>query len=79
MGQICIDKAYRGKKIFDLLYEGHKEYFMNQYDLLVAEVSTSNYRTLKAHKRIGFKTIYTYRDAIDEWDVVVWAWRSEYK
>lgn len=77
MGQICIDKAYRGKKIVDLLYQGHKNHFINQFDLLVTEVSTSNVRSLKAHEKIGFKTIHTYRDAIDEWDVIVWDWRLE--
>src|SRR4029078_3090086 len=27
MGQVCVDKAYRGKGIFEMLYHKHKELF----------------------------------------------------
>ena len=72
MGQVCIAKAHRGKGLFDQLYQHHKQVYSSQYDLLATEVSTSNYRSLKAHQNTGFQTIHTYRDAMDEWDVVVW-------
>lgn len=72
MGQICIDKAHRGKGLFDLLYQHHKTVYRNQYDLLLTEISTSNHRSLRAHQRVGFETIHTYQDHLDEWDVVVW-------
>jgi ribosomal protein S18 acetylase RimI-like enzyme len=74
MGQICIHPHYRGKGIFDMLYQKHKEIYSPRYELLVTEISTSNYRSQKAHERVGFKTIHTYKDAIDEWNVVVWEW-----
>lgn len=72
MGQICIDKAHRGKGLFDLLYQHHKAVYSKQYDLLLTEISTSNHRSLRAHQRVGFETIHTYHDHLDEWDVVVW-------
>ena len=75
MGQVCIDKDYRGKGIFNILFQKHKEVYSNAYELLVTEISTSNYRSLKAHEKIGFTTIYTYSDALDEWNVVVWDWQ----
>ena len=75
MGQVCIAKEHRGKGLFDQLYQHHKASFSSRFEMLVTEVSTSNYRSLKAHKNIGFETINTYRDAMDEWDVVVWNWR----
>jgi ribosomal protein S18 acetylase RimI-like enzyme len=74
MGQICVDSSYRGQGIFDMLYQKHKDVYQPQFDLLVTEISTSNTRSQRAHERVGFKTIYTYRDVIDEWNVVVWDW-----
>ena len=76
MGQICIDKDYRGKGLFRLLYEKHKELYSGKYDMLVTEVSTNNKRSQAAHEKVGFVTINTYPDAEDEWNVVVWDWRG---
>ncbi len=74
MGQVCIDKDYRRKGIFKMLFEQHKKIYSPTYNLLVTEISTKNYRSQKAHEKIGFTTIYTYRDSLDEWNVVVWDW-----
>jgi len=74
MGQICIDKDYRGKGIVDLLYQKHKEAYSARYDFILTEISARNIRSQKAHEKVGFKTIYTYRDSMDEWNVVVWEW-----
>jgi GNAT superfamily N-acetyltransferase len=76
MGQICIDKAYRGQGLFDLLYKAHKNTFSATYDLLATEIATRNKRSLRAHERVGFKTINVYRDTLDEWAVVVWDWEA---
>jgi len=75
MGQVCIDKAYRGKGIFEMLYQKHKTLFEKDYDFVVTEISTSNSRSLSAHKKIGFKIIYTYANTTDEWNVVLWNWK----
>lgn len=74
MGQICIHKAYRGKGLFALLYQKHKELFQGRFDFVITEISSSNLRSLKAHEKIGFKTIFTYSDSMDEWKVVLWEW-----
>lgn len=74
MGQVCIDEDYRGKGVFQMLYHQHKKLFANNFDFVVTEISTSNKRSMKAHKNIGFKTIYSYRDVLDEWNVVLWNW-----
>jgi len=74
MGQVCIDKDYRGKGIFKMLFQKHMELYSNKYELLVTEISTTNYRSQKAHEKVGFTTIHTYKDALDEWNVVVWDW-----
>ena len=72
MGQICVDKAYRGRGLFDALYAKHREEYSSRFDLLVTEIATRNHRSNNAHKRVGFTTINTFRDETDEWNVVVW-------
>ena len=74
MGQVCVDAAYRGKHVFQMLYTQHKRLFEKDFDFVVTEISTRNKRSMRAHEKVGFKTIYTYSDAIDEWNVVVWEW-----
>jgi ribosomal protein S18 acetylase RimI-like enzyme len=75
MGQICIDKKYRGRGIVDLLYQKHKELYGQQFDFILTEISTRNKRSIKAHEKIGFTSIYKYTDETDEWDVVIWNWQ----
>jgi hypothetical protein len=75
MGQICVAKEYRGRGVVKMLYDGHREAMHHEYDLIVTEISTSNHRSIKAHERIGFVSIHTYRDELDEWSVVAWDWQ----
>ena len=75
MGQICIHKDYRGIGVFPMLYNHHKELFQHKFDFVVTDISTNNPRSIRAHEKVGFKTIYTYTDATDEWNVVVWNWK----
>lgn len=74
MGQVCIAKKYRGQGLFEQLYAHHKKVYQSQFDLFVTEISTRNHRSLRAHEKVGFKTIYTHRDSLDEWAVVAWDW-----
>jgi hypothetical protein len=76
MGQVCVAKEYRGKGVFEMLYQQHKKSYSNKYDLLVTKISTMNHRSLKAHKKVGFETIIIEKDELDEWAVVVWDWRK---
>ena len=52
MGQVCIDKNYRGKGIFPMLFKKLKELYSGKYELLVTEISTKNYRSLKHMKKL---------------------------
>jgi ribosomal protein S18 acetylase RimI-like enzyme len=74
IGQICIDKAYRGQGLFEQLYQAHRDIYGSAYDFIVTEVSLSNKRSLRAHERVGFKTINVYRDETDDWEVILWDW-----
>jgi GNAT superfamily N-acetyltransferase len=74
MGQICIEKHYRRTGVFDQLYQKHKEIYSGQFDFVVTEVATRNQRSLRAHARVGFETVYVHRDELDEWAVILWNW-----
>jgi ribosomal protein S18 acetylase RimI-like enzyme len=74
MGQICVDKEYRGQGLFDMLYHKHREVYRPEYDFIITEVATRNTRSMRAHERVGFKTIHTYTDELDHWAVVLWNW-----
>ena len=74
MGQICVAESHRGQGIFDGLYAAHKKHFAADFDICVTEVAVRNTRSQRAHERVGFRTIYTYEDYTDVWNVVVWDW-----
>ncbi|CAM1371339.1 Acetyltransferase (GNAT) family protein [Tenacibaculum sediminilitoris] len=70
MGQICIDKHYRGKGVFRGLYTKMKEEFSGIYDSIITEVDEENTRSMNAHKAIGFKTLKTYRSNNHNWEII---------
>jgi hypothetical protein len=75
MGQVCIDKPWRGQGVFAMLYQHHKKVYSERFDMVITEISVTNVRSQKAHEKVGFKTIYTYTDAVDTWNVVAWDWK----
>ncbi|MBS1996428.1 MAG: GNAT family N-acetyltransferase [Cyanobacteria bacterium SZAS LIN-2] len=56
-GPVCVDKESRGSGIFSRLYQALfqqlSELYPGRFELAVALVSTSNPRSLAAHKKIG--------------------------
>ncbi len=76
MGQVCVARAFRGQGVFDALYRGHREAYAGRFDFTVTEIATRNTRSMRAHERVGFQRLTTYRDALDEWAVVLWDWRG---
>lgn len=78
VGQVCVDKQYRGKSILENSYLAYKNRFINKFDFAITEVATRNFRSLKAHAKIGFKEIHRYIDPVEtEWSIVVWDWQNE--
>lgn len=75
MGQICIAETYRGMGIFEKLYQKHKEAYSDKFEICLTEVSSSNTRSMRAHEKVGFKTIHNFDDATDNWNIMVWDWR----
>jgi hypothetical protein len=73
VGQVCVDFAYRGQKIFDNAYAFYKSSLKDKYQIAVTEIATENVRSLKAHERVGFKKIHEFTDVFGiEWAIVVW-------
>lgn len=77
MGQVCVDKAYRGLGLFDGMYHEQRRQMSGDYDFVVTEVATRNTRSMRAHERVGFKTIHTYTDSEhgEEWAIILWNWK----
>jgi len=77
VGQVCIHKEYRGKRLLDDCYAAYKNNFKNKYDFAITEIAITNYRSRAAHKRIGFVEIHTYKDFnAKEWSIVVLDWEN---
>ncbi len=72
MGQICVAEEYRGQGAFEGLYQKHRELYSPDFDLLITEVSTNNTRSMRAHERVGFRTIHVHQDHVDTWNVIAW-------
>jgi GNAT superfamily N-acetyltransferase len=78
VGQVCVDKTYRGKGILDQCYGEYKKAFKNKYDLAITEISARNTRSLKAHERIGFKELHRFvANDGEEWVIVFWKFKDQ--
>jgi L-amino acid N-acyltransferase YncA len=78
IGQVCIEKKYRGQGIFDNCYAAYKAYYFDKYDFAITEIAKTNLRSLNAHKRIGFIEIHSYVGPDQtEWIVVIWNWKND--
>ncbi|MFD0863337.1 GNAT family N-acetyltransferase [Sungkyunkwania multivorans] len=71
MGQVCIDRQYRGKGIFRDLYKYMRAALSKDFEMLITEVNKKNTRSLNAHKAIGFEILSTS----DDWLVIAWDWK----
>ncbi len=76
VGQVCIDKSFRGQGILDKCYDTYKSFYGSKYDFAITEIAKTNNRSLNAHKRIGFKEIKTYTSNNIDWIIVVWDWQN---
>ena len=75
VGQVCVDKAYRGQGVLDRCYEFYRETFQPHYDFAITEIDALNGRSLAAHKRIGFQELNRFHSPDGtEWVIVIWDW-----
>ena len=76
VGQVCIARKHRGQGLFDKMYAAYRKHLAPNYQMAITEVSGKNVRSLKAHWRVGFKTILEYQnEAGQDWHIILWDWR----
>jgi GNAT superfamily N-acetyltransferase len=71
-GQVCVDRAYRGRGLLARLYEQVRRSTPTPYDLCVTEIAARNQVSVRAHERMGFEPIATYSDGREAWVIVAW-------
>jgi GNAT superfamily N-acetyltransferase len=71
-GQVCVDREHRGKGLAARLYEQLRVSLEERCELCVTEIATRNRVSVRAHARMGFEIISTYRDPREEWAIVAW-------
>lgn len=75
VGQVCVDKAYRGQGVLAATYAEYKRQFEMRYDFAITEIATRNPRSLRAHEKIGFSEVHRFvAPNKEEWSIVVWEW-----
>ena len=75
MGQVCVNKDFRGQGIFNGLYQHLKHCMKDDFTLTVTEIATRNTRSMKAHANVGFKRVKQYISPEGEsWEIVCWDW-----
>jgi hypothetical protein len=74
MGQVCVAAGFRGQGVFDGMYEHLGAVYRDQFDFVITEVAERNTRSMRAHERVGFRTLYQYNSPLsgDSWRVIVW-------
>ena len=70
MGQICVDKKYRGQGIFRGLYTAMKNTVSENFNYIITEVDSTNIRSLNAHYAVGFTLLKTYSADAKEWKLI---------
>jgi ribosomal protein S18 acetylase RimI-like enzyme len=77
MGQICIEKNYRGKGIFRGMYQHMRRCMQTNFHYIITEVDETNTRSMAAHKAVGFETIRSYMAPNSVvWEILAWDIRT---
>ncbi|HDZ15152.1 hypothetical protein LCGC14_0776050 [marine sediment metagenome] len=71
MGQICVDKGFRGQGVFRKLYLSMRDVVRTEFKCIITEVDTENTRSIRAHHTVGFKDLVTYRSGGQDWKIIV--------
>jgi predicted GNAT superfamily acetyltransferase len=76
VGQVCIEKNYRGQGLLNEMYAAYKNNFQHKYDFAITEIATNNIRSIRAHQKVGFFEVHIFIDASNtEWSIVIWDWK----
>ncbi|OAV43236.1 GNAT family N-acetyltransferase [Lewinella sp. 4G2] len=77
MGQVCVDKEYRGRKLVDRMYKYLRTCYSLHYPYLITSIDEHNTRSRRVHQRMRFQELRTATAPTgQEWVVVGWDWRK---
>ena len=76
VGQLCVDKDYRGTGLVPQLYRLFRASLEMDYRYAITDVAKANRRSLQAHRKIGFQAIHSINFDGLEGDVVLWDWTT---
>lgn len=76
MGQVCVDRNYRGQGIFRGLYEEMRRQLSPHFQYMVTEAAHRNKRSVRAHLSVGCEILEEYASEIDgeKWVIFIWDW-----
>lgn len=76
VGQLCVDKNYRGQGLVDGLYQACRNHHQGKFDFLLSDVSALNPRSFRAHQRVGFVPLAEFPDEFtgETWHILLWDW-----
>lgn len=74
VGQLCVDKAYRGQGIVQKLYNNFRLCMENRFLCCITDIDQNNPRSLKAHIKSGFEIVDTLDYGGASWNLVLWNW-----
>lgn len=75
MGQVCVDKPFRGQGVFGGLYRTMRRFYGESFDFVITEVAQENQRSIRAHEKVGFRLLRRYTNPQGEqWDLIFWGW-----
>jgi hypothetical protein len=79
MGQVCIADDFRGQKIFDRMYHKQHQLYGDRFQLLITCISDKNTRSLRAHTRVGFQVVHSFKNSVSDenWNIVLWDWHLQ--
>ncbi len=80
MGQVCVADGYRGQGLFDRMYQHHQAVYGGDFQLLITDISARNTRSIRAHERVGFRSLREFYEpgAGEIWVVVAWDLKKEH-
>ncbi|WP_299548227.1 GNAT family N-acetyltransferase [Seonamhaeicola sp.] len=71
MGQICVDKSYRGQGVFRGLYHHMKQELNHQFETIITLIDVKNTRSIAAHRAVGFKLLKNFAQGDKSLDLVI--------
>lgn len=74
VGQLCVEKTYRGQGLVKKMYDFFRDSLRSQFDYVITDVASTNPRSLRAHLGAGFQIIHTIPYGGQEWKIILQDW-----